>query len=96
MESWLFIGVIFALSVVGMQFIRGKWLRLISGNTKAASKNAHPQRRIGKIVGRACLLVTCVLVLFQRGLLSMWIMYVIVALTALGTVVVINQTTRKE
>lgn len=94
-ELGLFVGVIFALVVMSVQFMRGKWLQMIAGNRKGDAENPQTQKRLGKVVGGACLFVTFVLVLFQMGLLSTPVMYVGVALTSLSTVVVINQPDKK-
>lgn len=94
-ELGLFVGVIFALVVMSVQFMRGKWLQMIAGNRKGDAENPQTQKRLGKVVGGACLFVTFVLVLFQMGLLSTPVMYVAVALTSLSTVVVINQPDKK-
>lgn len=94
-ELGLFVGVIFALVVMSVQFMRGKWLQMIAGNRKGDAENPQAQRRLGKVVGGACLFVTFVLVLFQMGLLSTPVMYVAVVLASLSTVVVINQPDKK-
>lgn len=94
-ELGLFVGAIFALVVMSVQFMRGKWLQMIAGNRKGDAENPQAQRRLGKVVGGACLFVTFVLVLFQMGLLSTLVMYVAVALASLSTVVVINQPDKK-
>lgn len=94
-ELGLFVGVILALVVMSVQFMRGKWLRMIAGNRKGDPENPQAQRCLGKVVGGACLFVTFVLVLFQMGLLSTPVMYVTAALACLSTVVVINQPDKK-
>lgn len=95
-DNWLFVAVIFVLVVMSIQFIRGKWLRIIAGNASGASGDSKAQRRLGKVMGVACFFVTLVLILFQRGFLSTTVMYIAVVLATLSTLVLLNRPSKKE
>ena len=93
-EIMIFVGFLVVIILLGGQFIRGKWLGLIGGNTD--SYDSKEARRVGKSVGIALILVAVVLVLYRIRLFPTWLMYSVVVILVLTTLVLINKTSKKE
>lgn len=95
MGEWLiFVAVIMAIVLLGVQFIRGRWLNLIAGNK--SSTDSKEGRRTGKIVGTVLLLAALILVLYQMLHFPTWLLYIAVVAFVLVTIVLINGSTELD
>lgn len=98
LEFGIFIFVITLLFILGIQFIRGKWIKLIAGyimldEDEKARINAT---RLGKAVGQACIFEAILLLLYYFLILPTWILYSSTFFVVIMTLIRINTSLVKK